>query len=457
MTHSPASLAFVHALQQQGAGVYMVGGTVRDELLGHPHNDLDLLVTGLPQQALLRTLRPHGRVQLTGRAFGVIKFLPHGWDGPPIDIALPRMEVSTGVGHRDFAVTFDHALPVETDLGRRDFTINAMAIDLAHGQLLDPFAGSRDLQQRQLRQVSPQAFPEDPLRMLRGIQLAARLALTIEPLTYEAMQLHAAMITTVAAERIAEELRKLFQAQAPSQGFRAMQDVGLLSHLFPELAQPAMPEDAFAQMLRRLDTVQQCALLRQPAPLDLLLTALFWNTVVPGATADPQALAADTASMVQQRLTGLKMTTIGAHPDLISTLLTHRAFNLSTLASPAALRHFAYEVGVTEVFLLCDVHLADRVSAVPAQAVQDLLDLRRRLQAEIDNKAPLGLQALALDGHDLQHLGMTPGPQMGQLLQQLLRQVLDDPQRNTRAHLLALTQTLLGQTTETPCGSGQKH
>ncbi len=128
MMPSPAALLFVRALQQQGARVYTVGGTVRDELLGHPRHDLDLLVTGLPQKVLISRLRPYGRVQLTGRAFGVIKFVPHGWDGPPIDVALPRTEISTGTGHRDFAVTFDHTLPVETDLGRRDFTINAMAI-----------------------------------------------------------------------------------------------------------------------------------------------------------------------------------------------------------------------------------------------------------------------------------------------------------------------------------------
>src|SRR5215468_10764597 len=164
MTPSPASFPFVRALQERGARVYTVGGTVRDELLGHPRKDLDLLVTGLPQPDLLRCLRPYGRVQLTGRTFGVVKLLLHGWDGPPIDVALPRTEISTGIGHRDFEVIFDHTLPVETDLGRRDFTINAMAIDLADGHLLDPFGGYEDLQQRRLRQVSMVAF----LRILCG-------------------------------------------------------------------------------------------------------------------------------------------------------------------------------------------------------------------------------------------------------------------------------------------------
>ena len=161
---------------------------------GIPRKDLDLLVTGIPQPDLLHCLRPYGRVQLTGRAFGVIKLLPHGWDGPPIVVALPRTEISTGVGHRDFEVMFDHTLPVETDLGRRDFTINAMAIDLADGHLLDPFWGYGDLQQRQLRQVSPLAFPEDPLRMLRGVSSPPASRLQIETATPTCHETDAATI-----------------------------------------------------------------------------------------------------------------------------------------------------------------------------------------------------------------------------------------------------------------------
>ena len=91
---------------------------------------------------------------------------------------------STGLGHRDFVVTFDHTLPVEIDLGRRDFTINAIAMDLATGHVLDPFSRRQDLEQGILRQVSSMAFPEDPLRMLRGVQLATRFALYLEPTTH---------------------------------------------------------------------------------------------------------------------------------------------------------------------------------------------------------------------------------------------------------------------------------
>ncbi len=444
MTSSPASFLFVRALQQRGARVYTVGGTVRDELLGHPRKDLDLLVTGLPQPDLLRCLRPYGRVQLTGRAFGVIKLLPHGWDGPPIDVALPRTEISTGIGHRDFEVTFDHTLPVETDLGRRDFTINAMAIDLADGHLLDPFGGYEDLQQRRLRQVSILAFPEDPLRMLRGIQLAARFALQIEPATRESMQTHAAAITTVAPERIAEELRKLLQAWAPSQGFVVMHEVGLLMHILPELARLA-DGAAFTRTMRRLDAVQQCERLSYRGDLDLLLAALLCDSGLSsvtriGARWTLQDLAQASARLARQRLEALKITTIGATPARISALIAQSAFEVSALATPAALRHFAHDVGCTEAFMLFELRLADRLGNEPEHPVDDLLDLRQRLRMAIDQQTPLSLKELAVNGDDLQRLGIPAGPRLGQILQTLLGHVLDDPAQNTRARLLALAQ-----------------
>jgi len=444
MTPSPASFPFVRALQKRGARVYTVGGTVRDELLGHPRKDLDLLVTGLPQPDLLRCLRPYGRVQLTGRAFGIIKLLPHGWDGPPIDVALPRTEISTGIGHRDFEVTFDHTLPVETDLGRRDFTINAMAIDLADGRLLDPFGGYEDLQQRRLRQVSMVAFLEDPLRMLRGIQLAARFALQIERATRESMQTHAAAITTVAPERIAEELRKLLQAWAPSQGFVVMHAVGLLMHIFPELARLAEGA-AFTRTMRRLDVVQQCERLSYRGDLDLLFAALLCDSGLSvvaqtGTSWTLKDLGQASARLARQRLEALKVTTIGATPALISRLIAHSTFEASALATPAALRHFAHDVGCTEAFMLFELRLADRLGNEPEHSVDDWLDLRQRLRMAIDQQTPLSLKELAVNGDDLQRLGIPAGPRLGQILQTLLSHVLDDPAQNTRTRLLALAQ-----------------
>jgi poly(A) polymerase/tRNA nucleotidyltransferase (CCA-adding enzyme) len=448
-----APLPFIRALQQHDARVYTVGGTVRDELDGKPSKDIDLLVTGLPQQNLIRLLRRYGRVQLTGRTFGVIKFFPRQWDDSPIDIALPRTEVSTGVGHRDFDVTFDHTLPIEIDLGRRDFTINALAIDLATGELIDPFGGQQDLQQRRLRQVSDRAFLEDPLRMLRGVQLAARYHLSVEATTWHAMQAHAASITTVAPERIAEELRKLFQATSPASGFILMQDVGLLPHVMPEVAAlvdtQKSPHDAFTRTMRRLDTVQQCETLAYRGHLDLLLAALLLHaglfettpiTEPPGST--PQMRAAHQARL---RLEALKITMLGARLDLIETLIRESDFALDTLASVAAVRHFASRLGVEVVLMLLDLRLADQLANAPEQSVTTIIALGQQLRRDLDHHVPFSVKELAINGHDIRRLGIPPGPRLGQLLQRLLQQVLDDPSLNTRAHLLALARQEIGK------------
>jgi tRNA nucleotidyltransferase/poly(A) polymerase len=357
-------------------------------------------------------------------------------------------------------VTFDHTLPVETDLGRRDFTINAMAMDLADGRVLDPFGGRADLQQRILRQVSQAAFPEDPLRMLRGVQLATRFDLRVEVTTHQAMQAQAASITTVAPERIAEEVRKLFQATTPSRGFVLMQEVGLLPHVFPEIARlvglpdaavaplhehpvpvPSAP-DIFTRTVHRLDAMQQQEAIMHRGHLDLLLAALLQDSGLPEAAQLPhQTLAQHSARLASQRLSALRMTTIGAHVDRIVTLIAHSTLDISTLDTAAGLRHLAHRLGLDATFMLFDLWLADRLGNLPLPAIDDLLAGRQRLQDEIARHVPLSLQDLAVNGHDIQRLGIAPGPRLGRILQTLLQHVLDDPTENTRDHLLALAQS----------------
>ena len=397
----PAVVSLVDAVREAGGRVYMVGGTLRDFLLGKTCKDLDLLVTGLPQTDLMRLLRRRGRVQRVGQAFGVLKFRPREWDGPPIDIALPRVETSTGVGHRDFEVAFDHTLPIETDLERRDFTINAMALDLLDERLIDPFGGHADLEARVLRQVSPLAFPEDPLRMLRGVQFASRFGLRVEPQTNSAMTEHAASIHTVAPERIAMELQKLFQAPKPSHGFVLMHEVGLLPHLFPEIERLAAIHDTrsgaaqgdapletslFGRSMRRLDAVQHGADLVNSGNLHVLLSALWLDCrpVEDASTDTRQAPLRWAAGLAQERLEALCATTIGVRPALVATLIAGSDFEVDALAQAGTLRRFAHRLGCDEALMVFDLRVADRLAGHADHDIGDLLDVRRRLLAEIE-------------------------------------------------------------------------
>jgi hypothetical protein len=151
-------------------------------------------------------------------------------------------------------------------------------------------------------------------------------------------------------------------------------------------------------------------------------------------------LAPASARLARQRLEALKITTIGATPALISGLIAQSAFEVRALATPAALRHFAHAVGCTEALMLFELRLADRLGNEPEHPVDDLLDLRQRLRMAIDQKTPLSLKELAVNGDELQRLGIPAGPRLGQILQTLLGHVLDDPAQNTRVRLLALAQ-----------------
>src|SRR5271166_5939275 len=190
-------------------GVYAVGGSVRDAVLaelGRPQAhqpDLDYLVTGVRLEEVLKRLAVQGSAELVGASFGVVKFTR----GPvTVDVALPRRERSTGPHHREFVVESSPEIPLEEDLSRRDFRVNMLARDVRTGEIIDPHGGRADLEFRRLDALREAAFEEDPLRILRGAQFAARFALQATPSTLAAMRAAAELVPTVAPERIADEL-----------------------------------------------------------------------------------------------------------------------------------------------------------------------------------------------------------------------------------------------------------
>ena len=207
------------AITNIGGNVWVVGGAVRDFI--NPDSpaskDIDLLVTDLPIQSpekalqrIIAALKPiaGGKVDVVGESFGVIKAMV---DGEDLDIAIPRAsETKTGTGHVDFSVQLDPTASVESDLARRDFTINAIASSLDGKTIVDPFKGREDIQNKKIRAVgnARDRFSEDPLRILRSIQFATRFGYTISEDTLKAMKELSSEISTVAGERILEELKK---------------------------------------------------------------------------------------------------------------------------------------------------------------------------------------------------------------------------------------------------------
>ena len=200
----------------RNAEIYVVGGSVRDAYLDKPMKDIDLIVDGLSIDGILKILKKYGRANLEGESFSIIKFKPTGYEGEDYDVAVPREDRKIGKGHKGFEVVTD-GVDVHGDLKRRDFTLNSMAVNVMDDKMLDPFNGLADLKKGVLKATDEKAFAEDPLRILRGIQFAARFGFDIHPNTMKLMQEYAPEIKEITGERIHSEFEKILNKGGDTQ------------------------------------------------------------------------------------------------------------------------------------------------------------------------------------------------------------------------------------------------
>jgi tRNA nucleotidyltransferase (CCA-adding enzyme) len=221
-------LRLARSVGEAGGRALMVGGCVRDRLMGLDAKDWDVEVYGVEPARLRELLDRIGRVNVVGEAFTVYKL------GRDLDVSLPRRERKTGRGHRAFYIEGDPSMSFEDAARRRDFTVNAILEDPLKGELIDPFGGRADLEARLLRAVSPETFIEDSLRVLRAAQFAARFGFDVEPMTVELCR--SIDLTDLPAERVWGELEKiLLTAREPSVGLRWLDTLGATRQLFPEI------------------------------------------------------------------------------------------------------------------------------------------------------------------------------------------------------------------------------
>lgn len=221
-------LRLARAVEAQGGRALMVGGCVRDRLMGRVVKDWDVEVYGVEPQSLRRLLDALGPVNVVGEAFTVYKL------GRDLDVSLPRRERKAGRGHRAFVIEGDPQMALAEATRRRDFTVNAMLEDPLTGEIIDPFGGRADLEARTLRAVARETFAEDSLRVLRAAQFAARFEFDITPETVELCR--AIDLSDLAPERVWVELEKLLlQAERPSVGLAWLDRLKATAQLFPEL------------------------------------------------------------------------------------------------------------------------------------------------------------------------------------------------------------------------------
>jgi len=428
-----------------GLDAYLVGGAVRDELLGLESKDADFLVPGVDTEQLRAALAPHGRVEdlvVAGRLVGV-RLLPRDRQireltPAGIEFAPPRAERSTGPGRHDFEIVADPSLSVEDDMKRRDFTVNAMARRLETGELVDPLGGKADLEARRLKTVSAQSFREDPLRLIRALRFVSQLGFEPDETLLEQMREEASAVQLVSGERIGGglaadgmgELSKLLMGRKPARALAIARDTGVLAELIPEFA--AVPEylsdHIFAVVQASADAGDTLA---------VRLAALFHDVGKP-VDGDPLGHARVGADIAGKTLRRLR------YPSrLVSrvvAIVREHPFHAETAPrEPRDLRRYLAQHGdelAAEITAMrfADLRAKDRDTSV-------LEEIAAGLERERAN--PHRLADLAVTGDDLIELGFTAGPALGGALHALLDAVVDEPELNTRDELLARAKALL--------------
>jgi tRNA nucleotidyltransferase (CCA-adding enzyme) len=429
--------------------LYAVGGRVRDELRTQfeatpiSTKDLDYVVTGMPLENLLAALGPLGRIDVVGASFSVLKL---SLGGETVDVALPRRERSLGVGHREFQIEAGPDVSLEEDLARRDFRMNMLARALPSGLLIDPYGGEADIRERRIDILAAATFIEDPLRALRAAQFAARFEYSTTANLRAAMAAAAPLVTSVSAERINDELAKLFvKARKPSIGLELLRETGVLGFLWPELLEGVGIEqnewhayDVWTHLLATLDA-------SPPGDLTIRLAALLHDVGKPRTKDGPHFYRHEIvgAEMAEAMLERFRFSN-----EVVKTtqqLVRHHMYSADPQLTDAALRRFIRRVQPGNTERLFALRRADvRGSGLPKRDDSNER-FEDRVRAELARKPAFSVADLSVSGDDVINAlvrrgyvppGFTGDERVGAALHWLFEQVTDEPERNERTLLL---------------------
>jgi tRNA nucleotidyltransferase (CCA-adding enzyme) len=437
---APAALALCARLAEHGHRAWIVGGCLRDLLLGKSVADWDIATDARPEQVM----GIFAHVVPTGIAHGTVTVLDDADASHGFEVTTLRGETVYSDGRRPDAVYFVN--DIVADLARRDFTVNAIALEPLAGELIDPFEGQADLAARTLRAVGDpqQRFAEDGLRVLRAARFAATLGMEIEPATYAAIGVSLATYRRVSPERIRDEWLKALRAEQPSRAFEVMRDTGILALTVPELLEGVGMEqnrwhgyDVWHHTLACVDACAGEPILRMAALLHDLgkpRTRAFSDTTQDYTFHDHDRVGAEMADPILTRLR------FSNHDRArIVHLVRHHLILYTDDWTDAAVRRWLARVTPERLDDLFRLGEAD-IRAKGRDCAEDLARLAR-LQARVERiRTPgvaLDVRALAIGGRDLiDELGMQPGPAIGALLDALLEAVLAEPAVNERDELL---------------------
>lgn len=433
----------LNELKIQGYASYIVGGCVRDSLLGRKPNDYDICTNATPDEML--------------KVFNGFKVIPTGLEHGTITIVLneENFEVTTyridgeySDNRRPDNVEFTTSL-IE-DLKRRDFTINAMVYNDEEG-LIDPFNGLDYLIDKSISCVGSanDRFKEDGLRILRAIRFACQLNFTIDLETLEGIFQNRYLLKNISKERIREEFNKILVCEKPSKGIVLLYKLGLLDYIVPELIKcvgfnqhnPNHDKDIFNHILKVLDSTEP--------KLKLRLAALFHDIGKPNVfTIDEEGVGhfyshhKESAKMCREAMQRLKYS--NKEIEYVSELVYYHMTKYEKLKT-SSVKKFINKIGTDKLDDMFKLLIADRIGSKPPCKINDINKLKSECKRILSEKQPLGIKDLDINGYELMKAGIPQGKEVGDILNMLLEIVLKNPKLNSKDILLRIVNIIISK------------
>lgn len=446
-------IKIVKDLQVSGYEAYIVGGCVRDFLMGRVPNDWDITTNARPEQIL--KVFPEAKYEnIFGTVILPLKEAPLTPTTAPVlydvvEITTYRSEQGYSDRRHPDDIRFEDQL--DNDLERRDFTINALALDPLEADLkpIDLFGGVKDIKAKIIRAVGEPSdrFKEDALRMLRAIRFSAQLGFGIEPKTQRALVKLAGSLKFVSAERIKDELVKILASERPAEGIKLLHECKLLQYILPELEQGVGVKQDRHHIYQVFDhnllALKHCPNSSWPVRLAALLhdiakpktrkiidgIATFYNHEYVGA------------KIVERIMTRLKFST-DERIRVVNLVRNHMFYYNVGEVTEASVRRLIVKVGRDNLSDLIDLRVADRLGSGTPKAMPYKLRHLQYMMEKVQND-PISVKMLAINGQDLMTiLKEAPGPKIGALLDVLLGEVIENPEHNQAAYLIERAQVL---------------
>ena len=444
----------IFRLKNGGFEAYIVGGCVRDMLLGKKPKDWDLTTNATPEE--IQQTFPETFYENKYGTVGVVNETEEDETLKVIEVTPYRLESEYSDNRRPDSVTFSKN--IADDLQRRDFTVNAIAIDIGDGikgHIIDLYKGQEDLASKTIRTVgdAEERFKEDGLRILRAVRLATDLSFVIENETYKAIEKHKDLLKNIAKERIRDEFVKIIMSDNPLIGIVSCEKLGLLKYICPELEvsigvtqNQAHAYDVWEHLLR---TVQHAA--DKKFGLEIRLAALFHDIGKPKT----RRVSHETGSqptfyghdVVGERITRKILEDLKFSREIIEKVAKfvrwHMFFSDPALISPSAVRRMVANVGKDNIWDLMHVRECDRIgTGRPKENPYRLRKYKAMIEEVMHDPVSVGM--LKIDGNRIMEVTHeTPGPKIGFILHALLEEVMEDPKLNTPEYLEEKAQELI--------------